>query len=53
MAEHPWFKFYAADFLMDEKVHKLPPEAQALLVRMWCICSLEDDYSCPAVQHWE
>jgi uncharacterized protein YdaU (DUF1376 family) len=32
-----WFKFYAADFLLDEKVAELPLEAQAILIRLWCV----------------
>lgn len=35
----PWFKFYAADYLLDAKVDLLPLEAQGILVRLWCLCS--------------
>lgn len=33
----PWFKFYAADYLLDSDVDRLPLEAQAILVRLWCL----------------
>jgi hypothetical protein len=46
MAEQPWFKFYAADYLLDPDVDALPRQAEALLVRMWCVCHREG--SCPA-----
>jgi uncharacterized protein YdaU (DUF1376 family) len=47
MADHqPWFKLYGYDFLLDGKVDDLPLEAQAILVRMWCLCHIEK--SCPA-----
>lgn len=46
MASEPWFKFYAADFLVDAAVDSLPLEAQAILLRMWCLCHI--DGSCPA-----
>jgi uncharacterized protein YdaU (DUF1376 family) len=45
MADQPWFKFYAADYLLDPDVDAMPREAEALLVRMWCICHREG--SCP------
>jgi uncharacterized protein YdaU (DUF1376 family) len=45
MSEQPWFKFYAADYLLDPDVDAMPREAEALLVRMWCICHREG--SCP------
>lgn len=34
----PWFKFYAADYLLDEEVDMIPLEAQGILVRLWCLC---------------
>lgn len=34
----PWFKFYASDYLLDEEVDVLPLDAQAILVRLWCLC---------------
>lgn len=37
--KEPWFKFWANDYLMDEKVDAITLEAQGLLVRMWCVCS--------------
>lgn len=40
MANNPWFKFWASDFLTDDKVDSIAPEAEGLLVRMWCVCSL-------------
>jgi uncharacterized protein YdaU (DUF1376 family) len=46
MAEQPWFKFYASDYLLDPDVDAMPREAEALLIRMWCICHREG--SCPA-----
>jgi len=46
MRDQPWFKFYAADYLLDAKVDAMPREAEALLVRMWCICHREG--CCPA-----
>jgi uncharacterized protein YdaU (DUF1376 family) len=45
-SEQPWFKFYAADYLLDPKVDAMPREAEALLLRMWCVCHREG--SCPA-----
>jgi len=45
MANQPWFKFYAADYLLDADVDNMPPEAEGLLVRMWTVCHLEG--SCP------
>jgi hypothetical protein len=45
MAEMPWFKFYAADFLLDPKVDAMPREAVGLLICMWCVCAREG--SCP------
>jgi hypothetical protein len=36
-----WFKLYARDYLMDPNVDGLPPEAEGLLVRMWCLCNLQ------------
>jgi len=38
----PWFKFFPADFLNDSKVDALPLEAQAILVRMWCVLWAEE-----------
>ena len=46
MSDQPWFKFYAADFLLDPDVDAMPREAEALLIRMWCLCHREG--SCPA-----
>jgi uncharacterized protein YdaU (DUF1376 family) len=46
MADQPWFKFFAADYLLDPDVDNLPREAEGLLIRMWCICHREG--SCPA-----
>lgn len=43
MAVAPWFKFFAADFLMDADVDALPLEAQAILVRMWAVCWMEGE----------
>lgn len=37
--KEPWFKFWAADYIMDSRIDELPLEAQGLLVRMWCVCS--------------
>lgn len=34
----PWFKFYATDYIMDDDLLVLPPEAEGLLVRIWCLC---------------
>jgi uncharacterized protein YdaU (DUF1376 family) len=45
MADQPWFKFYAADYLLDPDVDAIPREAEALLVRMWCVAHREG--SCP------
>jgi uncharacterized protein YdaU (DUF1376 family) len=42
----PWFKFFAADYLLDPDVDAIPSEAEGLLIRMWCLCHLEG--SCPA-----
>jgi uncharacterized protein YdaU (DUF1376 family) len=41
MAKPQWFKFYGAQFLLDGDVADLSLEAQAILVRMWCLGSLE------------
>jgi uncharacterized protein YdaU (DUF1376 family) len=41
MARPFWFKIYAAEFLLDEKIDALPLEAQAILVRMWCLQARE------------
>jgi uncharacterized protein YdaU (DUF1376 family) len=41
VANEPWFKFWAVEYLCDGKVDKVPPEGRELLVRMWCICSQE------------
>jgi hypothetical protein len=46
MAEHPWFKLYGGDYLLDSRVDVIPREAEGLLLRMWCVCSREG--SCPA-----
>ena len=46
MPTAPWFKFFSADYLLDPDVDAIPPEAEGLLVRMWCICHREG--SCPA-----
>lgn len=46
MAREPWFKFFPSDFLLDAKIDSLCLEAQAVLLRMWCICHIEE--SCPA-----
>jgi uncharacterized protein YdaU (DUF1376 family) len=46
MAKEPWFKFFAADYLLDPAVDALPLEAQAVLLRMWCLCHIEG--FCPA-----
>jgi uncharacterized protein YdaU (DUF1376 family) len=45
MAEQPWFKFYATDYLLDPDVDSIPLEAQAVLLRMWCLCNI--DGFCP------
>jgi hypothetical protein len=41
VSKTPWFKFYGADFLLDLDVDDLPLEAQAILVRMWCVVSMD------------
>jgi len=46
MPSAPWFKFFAADYLLDPDVDAIPSEAEGLLIRMWCLCHLEG--SCPA-----
>lgn len=46
MASEPWFKFYAADYLLDARVDSLSLEAQAILLRLWCLCHIEG--FCPA-----
>jgi uncharacterized protein YdaU (DUF1376 family) len=47
MAERqPWFKLFAADFLVDPDVDSMPRESEGLLLRMWCLCHIEG--SCPA-----
>jgi hypothetical protein len=46
MASEPWFKFYAADYLLDSRVDSLPLEARTVLLAMWCLCHIEG--ACPA-----
>jgi hypothetical protein len=46
MSHHRWFKFWAAEYLTDAKVDLLDPNAQALLIRMWCVISIEGSISC-------
>ena len=46
MANLPWFKFFAADYMLDSKVDALPLDARGLLISMWSLCHLEG--SCPA-----
>jgi uncharacterized protein YdaU (DUF1376 family) len=41
MSRTPWFKFWAADYLCDSDVQKLPLEAQGMLLRMWCACHID------------
>lgn len=41
MANDPWFKLWASDYLTDSNVDKIPPEGRDLLLRMWCVCNLE------------
>jgi len=41
MAKEPWFKFYAADYLLDPAVDALPLEAQGVLLRIWCNCHID------------
>jgi uncharacterized protein YdaU (DUF1376 family) len=41
----PWFKLFAADYLLDSDVDSMPREAEGLLLRMWAICHIEG--SCP------
>jgi uncharacterized protein YdaU (DUF1376 family) len=45
MATQPWFKMYAADYLLDPGVDAMPREAEGLLLRMWCVIHREG--SCP------
>lgn len=35
-----YFKFYAGEFLLDDKVDVLSETAQLLLVKTWCLCCL-------------
>ena len=44
--DRPWFKLYSADTLMDSKLDAIPPEAEGLVLRIWCICHIEG--RCPA-----
>jgi hypothetical protein len=46
MAENPWFKFWARDFLTDPDVDNTPDAAMLLSIKMWCVCCIEG--SCPA-----
>jgi uncharacterized protein YdaU (DUF1376 family) len=46
MAENPWFKFWARDFLTDPHVDNTPDSAMLLAIKMWCVCCIEG--SCPA-----
>jgi hypothetical protein len=46
MAENPWFKFWARDFLTDPDVDNTPDSAMLLAIKMWCVCCIEG--SCPA-----
>lgn len=43
MGVAPWWKFFAADYLMDPGVDALPLEAQGILVRMWCVMWIEGE----------
>src|SRR5512133_508129 len=45
MSRTPWFKLFASDYLVDDRVDEMSREAEGLLLRMWCICHLEG--SCP------
>ena|ERR1700757_3993426 len=45
MPDMPWFKLYASDYLVDARIDAMSREAEALLIRMWCICHIEG--SCP------
>jgi len=40
MAKMPWFKFWASDFLTDPDIDEIPLAAQALILRMWCVCHI-------------
>lgn len=44
--DKPWFKLFAADVLLDSKLDAIPPEAEGLVFRMWCVCHI--DGKCPA-----
>jgi uncharacterized protein YdaU (DUF1376 family) len=37
MSGQPWFKFYASDFLLDEKVVDLSEAGIGMLVKLWCV----------------
>lgn len=34
----PWFRLWASDYLMDDRLFGCPPEAEGLLIRTWCLC---------------
>jgi uncharacterized protein YdaU (DUF1376 family) len=38
----PWFKFFGPEYLTDTKISLLPLEAQAILIRIFCVCSCND-----------
>lgn len=44
MTDMPWDKFYWSDWEGDEKLRMCSPAAQALWMRMLCICSRADGY---------
>jgi len=46
----PWFKFFAGDYLIDPDVDALPLEAQAVLIRMWCVVWIEGELPIDPVQ---
>ncbi len=43
MGVAPWWKFFAADYLMDPDVDSLALDAQGILIRMWCVVWIEGE----------
>lgn len=40
----PWFKFWASDFLTDPDIDRLSLDAQAIVIRLWCLCTLHGGF---------
>jgi hypothetical protein len=45
MADRPWFKFWAGDFLTDPLIDRTPDDALVLMLKMRSVCCLEGSIS--------